>query len=155
MLRLPWLNDVGSSRPWVVKGLWLFLAFVCYEMLRQHMDRLYSQTDGAGGQYPPSTLAQNWTDSAYEDSVSHSEASASPDWWKFAVPPTINEKEVYATFLSTRIGSNAAEGEFEEDWYYNATRVLIHRLLRNPVSRSRRRVVVQASLNALTEGSYH
>lgn len=88
------------------------------------------------------------------DSVSH-EASASQGGWKFAVPPTINEKEVYATFLSTRIGLNAAEGEFEEDWYYNATRVLIHRLLRNKSTRSRRRVVAEASLNALTEGSYH
>ena len=52
------------------------------------------------------------------------------------------EKEVYATFLSTRVGSNAAEGEVEHDWYYNATRVLIHRLLRNPYTRGRRQVVV-------------
>jgi hypothetical protein len=62
---------------------------------------------------------------------------------KFDVPPTDNEKEVYATFLSTRIGTNAEQGEFEHDWYFNSTRVLIHRLLRTPETRSRRRVVVQ------------
>jgi alpha-N-acetylglucosamine transferase len=61
---------------------------------------------------------------------------------KFDPPWTINEKEVYATFLSTRIGSKATEGEFERDWYFNSTRVLIHRLLREPDTRGRRRVVV-------------
>jgi hypothetical protein len=61
---------------------------------------------------------------------------------KFDVPPTENEKEVYATFLSTRIGTNSEEGEFEHDWYFNSTRVLIHRLLRNPDTRTHRRVVV-------------
>lgn len=60
---------------------------------------------------------------------------------KLTSPPPI-EKQVYATFLSTRVGSNTAEGEAEYDWYYNATRVLIHRLLRNPSTRGRRRVVV-------------
>ena len=58
------------------------------------------------------------------------------------VLPVINEREVYATFLSTRVGSNANEGEFAYDWYFNSTRVLIHRLLRNPSSRDRRPVVV-------------
>jgi hypothetical protein len=47
------LKDVGSSHPWVVRGLWLFLAFFCYEMLRQQTDRLYRLTDEAGGQYHP------------------------------------------------------------------------------------------------------
>lgn len=56
--------------------------------------------------------------------------------------PVINEKEVYATFLSTRVGSNMIEGESDHDWYYISTRVLIHRLLRNPATRGRRRVVV-------------
>jgi hypothetical protein len=55
---------------------------------------------------------------------------------------TINEKEVYATFLSTRVGANVIEGESENDWYYNSTRLLIHRLLRNPSTRGRHRVVV-------------
>ena len=67
----------------------------------------------------------------------------SQDVAKFEAPPTVNEREVYATFLSTRIGRNKDAGEFEQDWYYNSTRVLIHRLLRTPETRSRRRVVVQ------------
>ena len=58
------------------------------------------------------------------------------------IPPVINEREVYSTFLSTRVGSNASQGEFEYDWYFNSTRVLIHRLLRNPATRGRRHVVV-------------
>ena len=77
----------------------------------------------------------------FGDPSSHSVSSISVDS-KFAVPPTINEKEVYATFLSTRIGTNTEAGEFEQDWYYNSTRVLVHRLLRSPETRSRRRVVV-------------
>jgi hypothetical protein len=64
------------------------------------------------------------------------------DQTKFTLPPPINEKEVYATFLSTRVGSNSAEGEAEHDWYYNATRVLIHRLLRKQSTRGSRHVVV-------------
>ena len=68
---------------------------------------------------------------------------------KFAAPPTINEKEVFATFLSTRIGTNSEAGEFEQDWYYNSTRVLIHRLLRTPETRSRRRVVVSLCTSSL------
>lgn len=60
---------------------------------------------------------------------------------------TINEKEVYATFLSTRVGANVIEGESENDWYYHSTRVLIHRLLRNPSTRSRHRVVVLSNSN--------
>jgi alpha-N-acetylglucosamine transferase len=60
---------------------------------------------------------------------------------KLTLRPPI-EKEVYVTFLSTRVGSNTAAGEAEHDWYYNATRVLIHRLLRNQSTRGRRRVVV-------------
>ena len=68
------------------------------------------------------------------------------DITKFPPPPTINEKEVYATFLSTRLGSNASAGEFEYDWYFNSTRVLVHRLLRNEETRGGRNVVVRSLL---------
>jgi alpha-N-acetylglucosamine transferase len=57
----------------------------------------------------------------------------------------VNEKEVYATFLSTRVGGNASSGEMEYDWYFNSTRVLIHRLLRNESTRGHRNVIVTAS----------
>jgi hypothetical protein len=84
------------------------------------------------------------------ESISHSTINTQAD--KFAAPPTINEKEVYATFLSTRIGSNADAGEFEQDWYYNSTRVLIHRLLRTPETRSRRNVVVSPLMAKVIQG---
>jgi alpha-N-acetylglucosamine transferase len=64
---------------------------------------------------------------------------------KFSAPQTLNPKEVYATFLSTRIGTNHELGEFEDDYYFNSTRVLIHRLLRTPSTRSTRHVVVSPS----------
>jgi len=97
--------------------------------MRQQADRLYRLAD------------HELRESSFRQCLVHHDSS------KFAVLPTINEKEVYATFLSTRVGKNAPEGEFEHDWYYKSTRVLIHRLLRNPSTRGRRRVVVLVTEN--------
>lgn len=65
---------------------------------------------------------------------------------KFEILRPVNENQVYATFLSTRIGNDRNNGEFEQDWYFNSTRVLIHRLLRNPNTRGSRRIVVRIPL---------
>jgi hypothetical protein len=45
MPRLSWVKDIGSSHMWAVTGIWLFLAFFCYEMMRQQADRLYQLAD--------------------------------------------------------------------------------------------------------------
>jgi hypothetical protein len=137
--------SIWSVRTWTTVGGWMFLGLICWEMLREHsvlsvhlaeaIQRKEVVPLSPSGQGMSFVVA---TDVGDNSSVTQSASESN----KFDVPSTENEKEVYATFLSTRIGNNSELGEFEHDWYFNSTRVLIHRLLRNPETRTHRRVVV-------------
>jgi len=126
---------------WMITFIWLLLAFFSYTMIKQQADRLFHLAQ---------ILQNDIEDMSSREFHSNRHSpidttiSSDPHAYleKFTVPQTINSKEVYATFLSTRIGNNSEAGEFEQDWYFNSTRVLIHRLLRTPETRGRRRVVV-------------
>jgi len=116
-----------SSCTGVFIGIWL-LAFFCYELMRQHIDRLADLEE------------ERISSIRHLDPLP--DITIQPPAEMTVARPNKYEREVYATFLSTRIGADSSKGEFEYDWYFNSTRVLIHRLLHNPSTRVARRVVV-------------
>lgn len=140
-------HSISAPQAWAVTVIWLFLAFFCYEMMREQSDRLFHLAEVVQGdvglqQHPKAVQTHQGTRSFLSGVISVQTDSHVAD--KFSMPPSINPKEIYATFLSTRIGANREMGEFEEDHYFNSTRVLIHRLLRSPNTRSRRHILVSS-----------
>jgi hypothetical protein len=87
--------------PLYTRIVWLLLAFCCYELIRQHIDQLFRIAD----------FEKKMTSIRYPDPPT--DITIEPPAEMTVARPNKYEKQVYVSFLFTRIDADSCKGQFE------------------------------------------